>query len=245
MPNISVCMATYNGERFIRRQLESILTQLSQNDEVVISDDSSTDNTISIIKSFSDPRIRLYESNTFYNPIFNFENALKNSNGEIVVLSDQDDVWLENKINVIRDAFSNKHDCIYLLVMDGFVVDENEVVVFDSIFKCIGAGKGLVKNIYDNTFLGCNIAFSKKLLTIALPFPDKIPMHDMWLGLLGEIFGEVDFVAQKTIKYRKHSNSLTEFRRRFIPVTQLKRRWFLSCNLISRWISVRCSCNWS
>lgn len=72
---ISVCMATHNGERFIRHQLESILCQLSADDELIISDDSSTDGTVGIINGFGDSRIRLFRDNTFYSPIFNFENA--------------------------------------------------------------------------------------------------------------------------------------------------------------------------
>jgi glycosyltransferase involved in cell wall biosynthesis len=95
---ISVCMATHNGARFIRRQLETILTQLAPGDEVVISDDSSTDGTLEIIDSFDDPRIRLFTGNTFFGPIFNFENALRKAMGEIIVLADQDDIWLDGKV---------------------------------------------------------------------------------------------------------------------------------------------------
>ncbi len=86
---ISVCMATHNGGRYLRQQLESILRQLGPDDEVVISDDSSTDNTLAIINCFADPRICTLTNNTFSSPIFNFENALKHATGEIIVLSDQ------------------------------------------------------------------------------------------------------------------------------------------------------------
>jgi len=86
---ISVCMATRNGGRYLRQQLASILTQPGPTDEVIISDDSSTDDTLAIINSMADPRIRLFTNNTFYSPIFNFENALKQATGEIIVLADQ------------------------------------------------------------------------------------------------------------------------------------------------------------
>lgn len=232
-------MATRNGEKYVKRQLESILTQLNECDEIVISDDSSTDKTVDIARGFSHERIRLYENNTFYSPIFNFEHAMKQAGGDIIVLADQDDIWLDNKLSVVRSRFRRKTSAVYLIAMDGYIIDENENVIGESIFQKIKAGRGIIKNIYDNTYMGCNLAFSRELMEVALPFPKNIPMHDMWLGLLGEIFGKVEFVEEKTIKYRKHTASLTDFRRQFIPVTQIKRRYFLAYHLMKRFIERR------
>ena len=236
---ISVCMATRNGARFICRQLESILAQLAPDDEVVISDDSSTDDTIAIIRSFADPRIRLLENNTFYSPIFNIENALQQARGDIIVLSDQDDIWLDNRISVVKERFRQKRAPVYLMALDGSVIDEHDNVTVESIFAKIKAAPGLTKNIYNNTYMGCCLAFSRELLEIALPFPRLIPMHDMWLGLLAEIFGKVEFVPEKTILYRKHTASLTDFRIQFLPISQIKRRWFLAYNLAKRWMELK------
>lgn len=236
MANISVCMATRNGAAFIRRQLASILMQLGPEDELVISDDSSYDETVAMIKEFADPRIRIFEDNTFYSPIFNFENVLRKATGDIIVLSDQDDIWLENKIAVIRDRFRHKPAPVYLIALDGRVIDEQENITDQSLFIKIKAGPGLLKNIYDNTYMGCCLACSRELLEIALPFPRSIPMHDVWLGLLAEIFGTAQFVPEKTILYRKHAASTTDFCIRFMPITQIKRRWFLSYNLLKRWV---------
>lgn len=236
-PRISVCMATRNGGRFIRRQLESILGQLSPDDEVVVSDDSSTDKTVDIIKEFHDPRILLSEGNTFFSPVFNFENALKRATGDIIVLADQDDVWLENRVALIRGRFAAPPHRCYLIAMDGFVVDEEERVVGASIFERIHAGKGFLKNLYNNRYVGCCLAFSRGLLEIALPFPRRIPMHDMWLGQLCELVGETEFVAEKTILYRRHGESLTEFRPRFAPLLQVGRRLILAFYLLNRSVS--------
>jgi glycosyltransferase involved in cell wall biosynthesis len=232
-------MATYNGEKYIKRQLESILAQLSQDDEIVISDDSSSDKTVDIIKGFSDHRIRLYENNMFFSPIFNCENALAKASGEIIVLSDQDDVWLDNKIAVIRQEFPNVHGGIKLIVLDGHIVDEREVILHDSIFAHINSGKGLVKNIFDNTYMGCCMVFSRDLLKIALPFPGTIPMHDMWLGLLAELFGTVTFVREKTIKYRRHGATATDLRLRLDVLRQLGRRYHLATSLLKRFIQMK------
>lgn len=239
MSTISVCMATRNGERFIGQQLASILFQLEEDDELIVSDDSSTDGTLAIIREFADPRVRLLEKNTFFSPIFNFENALEKATGDIIILADQDDVWLDGKVRVIRERFAIRPHQVFLLVLDGEVIDESGNVIHDSIFGKINSGRGLLKNIYDNTYLGCCLAFSRNLLEIALPFPRRIPMHDMWLGLLAELFGEVEFVPEKTILYRKHAASMTEFDRRFMPVTQIKRRWFLSYYLLKRFFTCR------
>jgi len=236
---ISVCLATRNGEKHIREQLESILLQLHPDDEVIVSDDSSTDRTIEIISQFSDCRIRLFENNTFFSPIFNFENALKHATKEIIVLSDQDDVWLVNKVKVIRERFQQSPSRIHLIVLDGSAVDETGAVIAESIFRKINAGKGVLKNIYDNTYMGCCMAFSRPLLEIALPFPKHIPMHDMWLGLLAELFGTVEFVREQTIKYRKHASSTTGFSRRFMPLTQIRRRLFLAWYLGTRFVALK------
>lgn len=231
---ISVCMATYNGERFIRQQLESILSQLAPDDELVISDDSSLDATVSIIREFNDPRIRLFEGQTFRNPVLNFEFALKQCRGEIIILSDQDDVWLPNKLDVVRGVFARSLARPLLVVLDAVVVDENEMELFPSVLQKLKAGRGFWKNLYDNRYLGCCMAFSSDLLERALPFPRKIPMHDIWLGQLCERIGCTEFIPVVTMKYRKHGTSLTEFTIRFRPLLQIRRRLVLAWNLICR-----------
>src|SRR5690606_26359089 len=97
---ISVCMATYNGENHIEEQLESILKQLKDNDEVIISDDGYSDKTIELIKGFNDPRIKLF-LNSFRNIILNFEFALSKATGDFIFLSDQDDIWYDNKVIIV------------------------------------------------------------------------------------------------------------------------------------------------
>jgi glycosyltransferase involved in cell wall biosynthesis len=231
---ISVCMATHNGARFLREQLDSILVQLEADDELVISDDSSTDATLEILMGYADPRIRLSTGNTFFSPIFNFEHALTMATGTVIVLADQDDVWLDNKLDVIRTWFASRQGRVALVALDGYVVDDAGKIVSESIFQRLDAGPGFLKNIFNNRYLGCCLAFSRDLLTYALPFPRRIPMHDMWLGQLCELLGETAFVAEKTICYRKHGGSLTDFRIRFRPWLQIKRRWFLGYYLLAR-----------
>lgn len=229
---ISICMATRNGEKYIHRQLYSILQQLSPEDEVIISDDSSTDETVKIVKAFGDPRIRLLENNTFYSPIYNFENALKHAAGEIIVLADQDDVWLDNKMDVIRQQLTGQPARPALIMMDGYIIDGEGKRTGQTLFERQPPKKGILANLYDNTFTGCALAFTRELLEYALPFPTGIPMHDSWLGLLALRFGEVDFIETKTMEYRRHGVNIS--RRHRNPLVQIRWRLYLAYHLWQR-----------
>lgn len=236
----SICMATYNGEKYIYAQLDSILKQLSENDEVIISDDSSTDRTIDIIKNFKDKRIKLYEDNHFHSPIFNFENALKKASGDIIFLSDQDDFWLDNKVKVMTELLSS-YD---LVVSDCVVVNEEEKVIADSFFKLRGSRPGIIHNLIRNSFLGCCMAFNSKLLTKALPFPRSIAMHDMWIGMICELFGKTYFCEEKLIKFRRHGNNVspTSEKNIYSLVKKLKFRSTLLYCIAKRYIKIILQC---
>lgn len=231
---ISVCLASYNGEKYIAEQIKSILGQLTEEDELIISDDSSTDETLLVIEGFEDQRIKVFPENKFYNPIYNFENAIKQAKGEVIVLTDQDDVWLEEKLEVIRERFQKKPAKIYTIVLDGQMIDDEGRVVEESIFKTLGSRKGLIKNLIKNTYMGCCMAFSHDLLEKILPFPKGIPMHDSWIGLVSEFYGKVEFIPEKTILYRRHpmnqsyqeANFFLQSRWRCCLAYQLIKRYF-------------------
>lgn len=207
---ISVAMATYNGEQFISSQLDSILTQLSENDEIIISDDGSKDNTISIINSYisKDPRIKLVPG-PGRGVIKNFENAINHTTGDIIFLCDQDDVWKNNKVNVMLKCFAKTG--AYVVLHDARIVDENDCEIEQSFFKFRGSKKGMLNNIKKNSYHGCCMAFDKILKGAILPIPDKIEMHDWWIGMLGEKCGKTAFVNDKLIDYRRHSKNVTTF----------------------------------
>ena len=200
---ISVCIATYNGEKYIEEQLLSILNQISEADEIIISDDSSNDLTLEKIRGINDKRIKIYENNKFRSPIFNFENALMKAKNDLIFLSDQDDIWEENKIKIMKKELQN-YD---LVVSDCIVVDENLKILENSFFYLRNSGRGIIKNLYKNTYLGCCMAFNRKILEKALPFPKNIPMHDIWLGIIGESFGKTIFINDKLMRYRRHNNN--------------------------------------
>lgn len=200
---ISVCLASYNGELFIKEQVDSILPQLSENDEIIISDDSSTDKTIQIINSYNDNRIKLYINKNSKSPATNFENALRQAKGDYIFLCDQDDVWFPDKVETVMSYF-NKYD---LIVTDCNVVNGDLELIEESFFRSLNSGTGFWKNFIKNRYLGCCMAFKREVLDYALPFPSAIAMHDIWIGLLVELKGKPFFLNKPLILYRRHDNN--------------------------------------
>lgn len=201
---ISVCIATYNGEKYIQRQLSSILSQLGRSDEVVISDDGSTDATLDIIRNFNDSRIRILPSRKFSSPIFNFEYTLANATGDIIFLADQDDEWVGDKIATCL-PYLEKYDCI---TSDCIVVDEHDTVINKSFFELNKTKGGAYYNLLiKNGYLGCCMAFKRKILEKALPFPSNIPMHDIWLGNVAAFFYSHGLVHEPLIRFNRHGDN--------------------------------------
>ena len=231
---ISVCMATFNGARFVERQVATILEQLEPGDELVVSDDGSTDETVALVRAFGDPRIRILEGHGFEQPAAQLRACRPARGGETIVLADQDDVWLPNKLPLVRELFAGETARPYLVVLDARIVDEDERVVYPSVQAKLHAGPGFVKNIWANRYLGCCMAFSRDLLDVALPFPAAVDMHDIWLGQLCERIGTTAFVPVTTMLYRRHDDNATGFERRFQPVQQVRRRAALVWELARR-----------
>jgi glycosyltransferase involved in cell wall biosynthesis len=227
-------MATFNGARFVERQIATILEQLDTDDELVVSDDGSTDDTVELVRAFADPRIRILDGNSFRSPLRNFEHAVRHAIGETIVLADQDDVWLPNKLPLVRELFAGEQARPYLVVLDARIIDEHEHVVYPSVQAKLDAGPGLLRNLWANRYLGCCMAFSRDLLDLALPFPGAVDMHDIWLGQLCERVGKTAFVPVTTMLYRRHDDTATGFERRFEPVQQVRRRAALAWELARR-----------
>jgi len=200
---ISVCIATYNGETYICEQLDSILSQISGDDEIIISDDSSTDRTVEIIESYDDSRIKLYRGQKYQSPIFNFENALRLAVGDYIFLSDQDDIWAVNKVTKMIQALQTAD----MVVCDCTFIDNEKKIIVPSYFAIVNSSPGLVRNLRKNTYFGCCMAFRKNILKKALPFPKDIPMHDIWLGFVSDLFYKSVFLDERLTFYRKHDTN--------------------------------------
>lgn len=203
---VSVCMATYNGEKYVKEQIESILVQLNSWDELIISDDSSSDATISIIKAIDDSRIKILPGQTFRNPIFNFENALKHSSGDVIYLADQDDIWKSNKMKIMTPIILRNH----LALSDCTLINGVGDVINPSYFLMNKSKPGIIRNLFKTSpYIGCCMGFSRQLLDVALPFPRRIPMHDFWIGMIGEFYFRPIFVNQSLVYHRRHDSNVS------------------------------------
>jgi glycosyltransferase involved in cell wall biosynthesis len=228
-------MPTYNGEKYIYQQLNSILVQLTDRDEIIISDDNSNDSTIDIIESFSDPRIVVLKNYRQKGPIYNLENALEKAKGDYIFLSDQDDVWFTEKLSTTVQLLK-ECDCV---ISNAVVVDGAMNIICNSFFELNHTKKGFFHNFFKNGYLGCCMAFNRKILDLVLPFPHDLPMHDIWIGLVSELFAKTTFYKIPLIYYRRHQNnvSMTGGKSKYNLRTKVKFRLVLMKNLIMRiWV---------
>jgi len=207
---ISVAMCTYNGADFLPAQLESIFAQLRAADEIVICDDGSTDNTKSLIPG----NVIFHENEQNLGTVRNFEQAIGLCTGDVIVLSDQDDVWRQDKLQLIEKAFSSNAN-VGLVFSDADVVDEQlnplgrrmwDEVGFDSHKrKLVAQGRALEVLLPGWTVSGATMAFRSKYAKLSLPIPTTIPMiHDGWIALTVAAVSDVALIDEPLIKYRQH-----------------------------------------
>lgn len=245
MRRISVCMASYNGERFIYEQIKSVLDQLGPKDELIISDDASTDNTLLVIDTFVDNRIHVLKNPALQSATRNFENALTYATGEIIFLSDQDDIWFPGKVRTMLPYLTD-YD---LVVSNCEFIDENGHLLGGSFFEHFHSGPGLLKNFMKNTFLGNCMAFRRSLLDRALPFPKELHeasqyliYQDVWLGLLANALFRVSFIPEKLSGFRRHKNnaSPTEMKAKSPQAVsnKLRGRTLLTLALLKRILNI-------
>lgn len=235
---ISVCVATYNGEKFIREQIDSILCQLSSDDEIIVSDDGSTDGTIVIINCIGDKRIRIIEGPRKHSPTFNFENALKEAKGDYIFLADQDDVWKTNKVEVCM-KWLQKYDCV---VSDAEVTDSNLNPLYPSLYAIMQVRQGHIYNtVWKNGYTGCCMAFRRNILEASLPFPKDIPMHDIWIGNVAAYKYNVKFIPDKLILFRRHKETISCNGKgsKYSIWQQMKFRWSIIKNIVNLYIKFK------
>ncbi len=209
-------MCTYNGADFLQAQLESILAQSRRPDEVVICDDGSTDQTTTLLNQFASAssvaKIHINQQNL--GSAKNFEQAISMCTGDVIALSDQDDVWRHDKLQMIEDAFL-KNPSAGLVFSDAEIVDENlnplnrrmwKEVGFDAHKrKLVRTGRALEVLITGWTVTGATMAFRSNFTKLSLPIPNEIAMiHDGWIALTTAAVAKVVMIDEPLIKYRQH-----------------------------------------
>lgn len=201
---ISVCMATYNGVKYLEPQVSSILSQLSDTDELVISDDGSSDNTIEILESIEDPRIKIIFNKGVHGIVGNFQNSINHAIGDIIFLADQDDVWLPGKVSKCVE----KLKYCDLVLHDAIIVNKDLIPQNKTLLSELKIKEGFVHNFIKNRFTGCCMAFNKSVLSYVSPVPDKAYfLHDNWIGLMVSIKGKISFINEPLILFRRHESN--------------------------------------
>ncbi|SDM17818.1 Glycosyl transferase family 2 [Daejeonella rubra] len=212
-PLVSIALCTYNGERFLKEQLDSIVNQSYSNIELIAVDDCSSDSTLKILRDYAEkyPFIKVFSNTENLGYIRNFEKAMRLCNGPLIALSDQDDIWSSDKIEKQVQSIGNNmliyHDSEFIDqqgkslnkymsdVMNLYRGDEPEVFLF---FNCIS---------------GHSVLLKKELLDKMLPFPDAY-FHDWWMGYVATNAGSIDYISEALVKYRQHENADTNILKR-------------------------------
>lgn len=203
--SFSICMATYNGEKYIQQQIESILNQMNETDEIIISDDGSFDRTLNIIDYYMkiDDRIKLIKGPKMGFSC-NFGNAMLYAKKEIIIFSDQDDIWKINKIDSIYEKFSKYPNCTTVLHnMETFTDD----IGIDTHRLYINYHSGFLKNFIKSSYWGCCMAVKRSFVNSFLPLREYCVGHDQLIGLMSEKFGETVYIEEKLIKHRLHDSN--------------------------------------
>lgn len=237
---VSVCMAAYNGERYITAQLQSILSQLQEHDEIIVVDDASTDGTKERVRALNDGRIRLVEHSRNLGVLRTFEDAIRMASGHILFLSDQDDLWAANKISIVLRAFQLYPEA-NVAVSDAALIDENDVPLGRSYYAQRGKFRSnVLSNIIRCSYLGCSMAFRSRIRAKILPFPTESDvLHDLWIGAVNSLTGgKTIYLDHSLVAYRRHEGNATGNGRLTIR-HQIRLRWDLCRSLAKFWLQSR------
>jgi glycosyltransferase involved in cell wall biosynthesis len=233
---ISVCLATYNGEKFIKKQINSILSELSLNDEVIIVDDCSNDNTLNIIYNIDDARIKVFKNTFNLGHVKSFSKAIEASIGDFVFMSDQDDIWKVGRVKSMLFALNQKK---VKLVTSNFVwineFDSKIHIPFDGVSS--RSSEAYFNNIVDifigkTNYFGCAMAFKRDLVPLITPIPSYVESHDLWIALAGNLLKANCHIDDITLFKRRHTNNTTSTKSNRNYVVKINSRIIFIFNIL-------------
>lgn len=218
--NISVCLASYNGEKYIEEQLKSIIKQLSPDDEIIIIDDYSTDSTVKVIESLSDGRIKIFKNEVNRGHVFSFARAITLATKDLIFMSDQDDIWVEGRVNLMKDKLLNSGAMLISSNSD-FINSNGEGIEFRITGVESKSSKSYLKNIFDifagkENYYGCAMAFKKEMQGLILPIPNYVESHDLWIAMAANIAKSNLHCDEVTLKRRVHGTNASIVQRKLI-----------------------------
>ncbi|WP_280154574.1 glycosyltransferase family 2 protein [Piscinibacter sp. XHJ-5] len=209
---VSVCLAAYNGERYIAEQLRSILAQLSPQDELIVCDDGSRDRTREVVAGIGDPRVTLRTFTHNVGHVRNFERAIAAATGDLIFLSDQDDEWRADKVREVKRCFQENPRL--QLVHHALSTMDAEGRTLSPLWNPLREGPQgragfLLRQLVRCQVFGCGAAFRRELLDVLLPFPASAYAHDHWLTVAAGVGGSVHFLNLPLVRYRLHGANVT------------------------------------
>ncbi|MFB4348234.1 glycosyltransferase [Microbacterium sp. CR_7] len=212
-PSVSVCMATYNGSRFVREQIDSILAQLHEHDELLVIDDESTDGTADLVEDIGDRRIVVHRNARNLGYVRTFERALTLARNEVLVLSDQDDVWIDGRLDALVDATAS-HAVVAsnLLLLESHAPLRSPITGRPWLLRSRDAARRMRNEarilLGDAPYFGCTMALRRDALDLVLPFPDHLDeSHDLWIATVANASAVLGHLEQPTLLRRVHSDN--------------------------------------
>lgn len=215
---ISVLLATYNGSRFVRAQLDSILSQTYNNYELLICDDCSTDDTFSILEEYAqkDNRIKIFQNDHNLGFKKNFERLLSFASCGLIALSDQDDIWTSNHLELLMKNLGEN----YLICGNAYLADRDGKSTGITLLDCSKFDflpetqeDWFFYLLHGSVYQGAACLFRKELITNLLPIPDTVKYHDYWLAIHAAMQGGVKYVENPILYYRQHGDNVTTNKR--------------------------------
>lgn len=217
--NIDILLATYNGELFLKEQIDSILSQTNTSWKLIIRDDGSTDGTPSIIREYVQQhsgKIFLINDDEHLGSCLSFSRLLEHATSDYIMFCDQDDVWLPHKIEMTFNKMkqmesANSKDTPLMVHTDLVVVNDILETISYSFWKCQSLdhtrGNDLNRLMIQNVATGCTMMINRSLQKIATPISTEAIMHDWWFTLVSAAFGKNGAVTEPTVLYRQHANN--------------------------------------
>lgn len=225
---VSVLLSTYNGAKFLREQIDSILEQSYSDFLLYIRDDGSSDDTWSVLSEYNDPRIRLVQGENL-GPAGSFFTLLREAErADYYFFSDQDDVWYSEKISVMLAEIQKYDDYPAMVFSDFSMIDEtgSETHQSYSLYASLRVSEGEVgvdKLIPHPYVFGCASVINQKLAKLVLFPPDGIEMHDCWISMAAAATGKLIYLPRQTIAHRFHSSNATGRKDQTHPAVRLRR----------------------
>lgn len=235
LPLISVALCTFNGEKHVTEQLESILSQSYKSIEIIICDDQSTDGTFEILKRYATnyPTISLYQNDRNLGFVKNFEQAISRCTGEYIALSDQDDIWMKEKLTILITQIGN----FELIYHDSNLIDHKgklipQIKMSDHYRSYDGTSN--LPFLISNCVAGHAMLFKSTLVSVILPFKSEF-YHDWWIAFVAITVGKIKAIPDVLVNYRQHDLTITDTLNLKTQDLSTENKGFLNYNL--NWVN--------